>query len=803
MPDENPIGILIYGPRLGRPPGFQSGVIIMTQQRHSLKALLATALLISGALAGLMLAREASGETYGRDGFVLTDSAGLAGATVTAFNTATGAVTTATTFEDGWYGLDDLEDGDYKFGYEMAGYLTVVNDIAVDDGGSMDYVILVATIGGNGSLAGNVTNGTSAIEGASVTLAGEQAGDGWWGGSAAYERSATTDAGGNFSFSGLANESFTLRVTASGYYSSIVSAGNVVLSAVNNDNLKYVRILDGDGNTLRDAEVMLYEASTATWTVAGKLGGATHVVRPSTAANGNYIFAFHEDYATSVIVAGDGAGENLEIVLDSASSGTRVAALPDVPAVTSNIPVMDVSGMAVLLQLNPGPTADIQITSETTLFDGVHVVALDEEVSFSGAGSSAVIGLTQYEWTFGDTSTYGTEINHTWDAAGSYTVNLTVMDQYNAVNTTSLVVLVDGSAPAPAFDILVKGAIASADPGEPYNGTNVDELLADDDATGSTLVFNGSGSSDAESHITSWEWDFGDNTTNSGEVVNKQYLDPGDYPVSLTATDAAGNSASVMQTVHVNDITRPAPAFTYYEAGSDSFNESAVEGLPTTFNANLTQDNYDSHEELTFQWEFGDGSNGSGMQVDHIYEDVPDEGYDVLLTVIDRAGNSEMAVRTVPVGQQQRPDLSISRINFSNDAPTEGGSILISADLKLHNENITQNFTVSFYYDLVDAEHLIANVTVDSSVLVAGIENTHIVDATWSNLPSGTHTVIVVADSGNVIEEQKEDNQAIKSLTVAVSDEGRDWPSIALIVAVVAATFGALGYIYRDRIFGS
>ena len=66
----------------------------MTQQRHSLYVLLATAMLLSGALAGLMLAREASGETYDRDGFVLADGAGLSGATGSAFNSATGAVTT-------------------------------------------------------------------------------------------------------------------------------------------------------------------------------------------------------------------------------------------------------------------------------------------------------------------------------------------------------------------------------------------------------------------------------------------------------------------------------------------------------------------------------------------------------------------------------------------------------------------------------------------------------------------------------------------------------------------------------------
>ena len=42
----------------------------MTQQRHSLYALLATAMLLSGALVGLMLAQEASGEDYDVNGLV-------------------------------------------------------------------------------------------------------------------------------------------------------------------------------------------------------------------------------------------------------------------------------------------------------------------------------------------------------------------------------------------------------------------------------------------------------------------------------------------------------------------------------------------------------------------------------------------------------------------------------------------------------------------------------------------------------------------------------------------------------------
>ncbi|MEE3192025.1 MAG: PKD domain-containing protein, partial [Candidatus Thermoplasmatota archaeon] len=493
-----------------------------------------------------MFAPFASGEEHDINGSVLADGTWLVGATVTAFNTADGDVTNSTTDAGGWYSLDNLDAGDYKIGYEMDGYLTVVNDFSVDSSGSIDDVILTATTSGTADFTGNVTDGTSGIEGATVILSGAAPSDGWWGSSytTGYERETTTDADGNYSFSGLPDESFTVHVTADGYYSSRGIDSAVELTAVNDDNLKYVRVLDGDGNTLRDAEVMLYEAHTTTWTSAQKLGAATHVVRPSAESNYNYIFAFHQNYATGVIVPDNSVDANLEIALEPSSTATKVATLMGVPAVSSTIPVMDVNGMTVLLQLNLGPTANIAITSETTLFDDVHVVAVDEELSFSAAGSSGAVGLTQYEWTFGNASTYyEVERNHTWDAAGSYIVNLTAMDQYGAVDTTSLTVLVDGSAPAPAFDILVKGTIASTDPGEPYNGTNVDELLSDDEATGSTLVFNGSGSSDGQSYISSWEWDFGDNTTNSGEVVNKQYLDPGDYQVSLSTTDAAGNSA--------------------------------------------------------------------------------------------------------------------------------------------------------------------------------------------------------------------------------------------------------------------
>ncbi|MDP6658302.1 MAG: PKD domain-containing protein [Candidatus Poseidoniia archaeon] len=776
----------------------------MTQQRQSLKVLLATAMLLCGAFAGLLLATNASAATYDRDGFVLADGAGLSGATVSAFNSATGAVTNTSTLEDGWYSLDNLEDGDYQFGYEMAGYLAVVNDVTVDGSGSMDDVILVATMGGSGNFTGSVTDGSSPIEGASVTLAGEESGDDWWGGSAAYERSATTDADGNYSFSGLANESFTLRVTAAGYYSSISSSANVVLSVVNDDNLKYVRILDGDGNTLRDAEVMLYEASTATWGAAEKLGGATHVVRPSAASNGNYIFAFHADYATGVTVAGDGAGENLEIVLDTASSGTRVAALPGVPAVTSSIPVMDVSGMTVLLQLNPGPTADIQVTSEASMLAGAYVVAVDEAVSFSAAGASATVGITQLEWDFGEggASTYGQEeLNHSWSAGGSYTVNLTAMDQYGNVDTANVTILVDGSAPTSNFTTTVKASID--DEGTAYNDTNVNEDT-------STLVFNGSGSSDGESEIASWVWDFGEEGSDSGSVVSKQFSEPGEYEVTLTTTDAAGNSASDSATIIVNDVTIPDAKFTYYydingngtiEADEQAL-QKAMEGAPVIFNASSTEDNFDSLADLTFNWVFDDGMSDSGAVVEHVYAELQEGGFNVVLTVTDRAGNEAVFGALVEPATMVRPDLFISSLNFTSDSPQEGDNLVMEATLKLLQENISGSFNVAFYADSIAAGNEFANISVDGANLSAGIEHSYTLTATWSNIPKGEHTIFVVVDAANVIDEGVEKNELVKLVTVKAADDGRDWTSIGLIAAIVMAVFGALGYIYRDQIFG-
>ncbi|MGH9557374.1 MAG: PKD domain-containing protein [Terriglobales bacterium] len=68
---------------------------------------------------------------------------------------------------------------------------------------------------------------------------------------------------------------------------------------------------------------------------------------------------------------------------------------------------------------------------------------------------------------------------------------------------------------------------------------------------GETVTLDGSGSHDPDGTIASFSWDFGDNTTGSGDITTHTYSAAGTYPVVLTVTDNAGASSTDTATVTV------------------------------------------------------------------------------------------------------------------------------------------------------------------------------------------------------------------------------------------------------------
>jgi len=82
--------------------------------------------------------------------------------------------------------------------------------------------------------------------------------------------------------------------------------------------------------------------------------------------------------------------------------------------------------------------------------------------------------------------------------------------------------------------------------------------------TGLSCDFNGTGSSDSDGSIVSYEWDFGDAITGSGVTTSHPYAREGTYIVELTVTDDDGATdtatqqvtvgSSVPQSMHVADL---------------------------------------------------------------------------------------------------------------------------------------------------------------------------------------------------------------------------------------------------------
>ena len=113
-------------------------------------------------------------------------------------------------------------------------------------------------------------------------------------------------------------------------------------------------------------------------------------------------------------------------------------------------------------------------------------------------------------------------MSHTYAAAGTYTVTLTVTDDLGATGSIAVDVdVADNQNPVAGFTFT-----------QEVGTLNVD--------------FDGSTSTD-DGTIVSWDWDFGDTNTGTGETVSHTYAAPGTYSVTLTVTDDQGATGSLLK----------------------------------------------------------------------------------------------------------------------------------------------------------------------------------------------------------------------------------------------------------------
>ncbi len=156
------------------------------------------------------------------------------------------------------------------------------------------------------------------------------------------------------------------------------------------------------------------------------------------------------------------------------------------------------------------------------------------------------------------------------------------------------------------------------------------------DATAST-------SGVSEGQISSYAWDFGDNTTaGTGVKPTHTYAKPGTYTVTLTVTDSYGAVSNQVAQVTVNAppvarITTPVcPNLSCPFDGSTSTDTS-----PGTV--------------ISYAWTFGDGQSTSGPTATASHTYLAAGTYPVTLTVTDNQGAQNTATTSVTVSPPANP----------------------------------------------------------------------------------------------------------------------------------------------------
>ncbi|KAA1422788.1 PKD domain-containing protein [Mumia zhuanghuii] len=182
------------------------------------------------------------------------------------------------------------------------------------------------------------------------------------------------------------------------------------------------------------------------------------------------------------------------------------------------------------------------------------------KVTVNGSTSSDSDGtIASHAWTFGDgTTASGATATRTFEAAGTYTITLTVTDDDGATHQTSRQVTV---APPP--------------PNQPPTASFTTPT------DGLTVNPNGSGSSDTDGTVQAYAWTFGDGGTATGVNPTHTYAAAGTYPVTLTVTDDDGATASLTKDVTVAGAPAPFARDLFARTVADGWGSAEIGGAWT------------------------------------------------------------------------------------------------------------------------------------------------------------------------------------------------------------------------------
>jgi PKD repeat protein len=199
----------------------------------------------------------------------------------------------------------------------------------------------------------------------------------------------------------------------------------------------------------------------------------------------------------------------------------------------------------------------------------------------------------------------------------------------------------------------------------PPRGSVSAQFTSTQGADNESIIFNASASTSATGTITQWLWNFGDGSTASGEIVQHAFRSAGTFPVTLTVIDSIGASNSTTQNVTISQGALPTATILTSPT-------NPVIGQSVNFNASTSRP-APGRTIRSFEWDFGDGTRGTGATTTHAYATTGT--FTVILTVTDDVGRVATATSTITVGQGN----PTADFTFNPSAPRSGQQVVFDA----------------------------------------------------------------------------------------------------------------------------
>jgi len=270
-------------------------------------------------------------------------------------------------------------------------------------------------------------------------------------------------------------------------------------------------------------------------------------------------------------------------------------------------------------------TAPATILAVGTPSVGTNPPIVDPTTPFTltATDSGSGVAATEYALDGGTWTTYIAPFTLTTQPAGLHTLLFRSADRLGIVETARiLAVFLDVAAPI-------------ADAGPDLTG-----------ARGTTFVLDATRSAD-DSGIVNATWTFtvgGNPVTLYGPLTAFRFDSVGTYPVTLTVRDALGRGASDAAVIMVVKLPGedPPTAVAGVWPGNQAFKREAFlfDGANST----------DEGPIASWRWDFGDGTNASGVQATHAF--AASGLFTVTLTVTDGDVNTDAADLTIVVANR-------------------------------------------------------------------------------------------------------------------------------------------------------